>query len=483
MNEDQIDELAGDIQRNGQIEPIVLTADGCILVDGRNRYKACKKARVEPHYHHLSADMEEAGIIDYIVSKNMERRNLNPGQRALLAVQLVRDELYALGLDHCRQVGMPETEENIRSFADALDMLPSATPLISRARHGLEFDRYVAARFHIGNTTVSQAVKVLEPENAEFAQEVITGEATLNEAYENIRARERRDSDESSGRSGGGRRGTRSGTTSNVLTLKTHTGVEVRYVKPKGKSKFNETTDAVSWAYWTWNPVTGCLHGCKYCYARAIAHQRSMKKSYPVGFTPLFHSERLDAPHNHKVPDEARDDPRKRRVFVCSMADLYGKWVPDEWIEQVHQACIDNPQWEYLMLTKFPRRYVGLQLPRTAWLGTSVDEQKRVRFAEEAFRQISNVRVKWLSLEPLLAPLKFNDLSMFDWVVIGSQTATIQPDGVEDEYAPPFEWVARLVAQAREAGCKIYLKPNLLGVPDPQNPGMRLIQENPLGER
>ena len=93
------------------------------------------------------------------------------------------------------------------------------------------------------------------------------------------------------------------------------------------------------------------------------------------------------------MPKEAKSDPRLKRVFVCSMADLYGKWVPDEWIERVHASCIANPQWDYLMLTKFPRRYVGLQFPMTAWLGTSVDEQKRVRLAEEAFRQIRNVIV------------------------------------------------------------------------------------------
>src|SRR4051812_29368356 len=125
------------------------------------------------------------------------------------------------------------------------------------------------------------------------------------------------------------------------------------------------------------------------------------------------------------------------------MADLYGKWVPDEWIARVHKSCVDNPQWDYLMLTKFPRRYVGRSdLPQTAWLGTSVDEQKRVRLAEETFRQIDDVRVKWLSLEPLKEPLEFSDLSMFNWIVIGSQTQTEQPDGIVRAFAPPFEWVA-----------------------------------------
>jgi protein gp37 len=265
-----------------------------------------------------------------------------------------------------------------------------------------------------------------------------------------------------------------------MLILRTHLGEHVPYPKPKGKPTFNETNEQISWAAWSWNPVTGCLHGCKYCYARELALKASYANAYPVGFTPLFHPQRLDAPANTNVPDEAETDPRKKRVFVCSMADLYGKWVPDEWIERVHASCIANPQWDYLMLTKFPRRYVGLSLPPTAWLGTSVDEQKRVHLAEDAFRQIKNVRVKWLSLEPLLAPLKFNDLSMFDWIVIGSQSATEQPDGHVAEFAPPLEWVGRLVAQARECGCKVYCKPNLLGIPNPQSPGMQLPQEEPL---
>jgi protein gp37 len=263
--------------------------------------------------------------------------------------------------------------------------------------------------------------------------------------------------------------------------LRTHLGEEVPYPLPKGKPTFNPTNDQVSWAAWTWNPVTGCLHNCKYCYARELAHRESYQKIYPVQFTPLFHHERLDAPANTKVPEGADLDPRLRHVFVSSMGDMFGKWVPQEWIERVFASCIANPQWDYLFLTKFPQRYVGFKLPPSAWIGTTVDDQYRVPIAEEAFRKISGVRVKWLSLEPLLAPLEFSDLSMFDWVVIGAQSATDQPDGIGHvpEFAPPFKWVARLVAQAEEAGCRVYLKPNLLGIPNPQCPGMTLPQEEP----
>jgi len=268
--------------------------------------------------------------------------------------------------------------------------------------------------------------------------------------------------------------------TAEYLTLRTHDGTPVLYPRPKGRPTFNLTQGAgISWARWSWNPITGCLHGCGYCYAREIATSERFRPRYPAGFTPLFHPERLDAPRNTVIPAAHRNDPAWTRVFAGSMADNYGRWVPDEWICQIHAAMLAAPQWQYITLTKFPGRYVGLDMPPAAWVGTSVDEQKRVRIAENAFRQIGGVAVKWLSLEPLKEPLEFADLSMFDWVVIGAQTATRQPGGNVPAFAPPFEWVARIVAQAREAGCRIHLKPNLLGRASSQLPGMQLPDEYP----
>jgi protein gp37 len=268
--------------------------------------------------------------------------------------------------------------------------------------------------------------------------------------------------------------------TAQLLTLRTHDGTSVAYPRPQGRPTYNLTRGTgISWARWSWNPITGCLHGCGYCYAREIALSARFRPRYPAGFTPLFHPERLTAPRHTTIPAAHRDDPAWARVFAGSMADMYGRWVPDEWIGQVHAAMAASPHWQYILLTKFPARYTRLALPPAAWAGTSVDEQKRVRIAEDAFRHISGVAVKWLSLEPLREPLRFTDLSMFDWVVIGAQTATSQPGGTVPAFAPPFDWVARIVAQAREAGCRIHLKPNLLGKTSSQLPGMQLPDEYP----
>lgn len=249
-----------------------------------------------------------------------------------------------------------------------------------------------------------------------------------------------------------------------MLTLHTHTGAEVQYKKPQAPATFNASTgDGVSWAGWTWNPVTGCMHNCNYCYARAIA--KRFTTAFPAGFVPLFHHERLDAPANTKIPRKHVGVPEWLRVFVVSMGDLFGRWVPLEWIEAVLAAEMANPMWEYLHLTKFPARYPGLVFPAGAWVGTSVDEQKRVRIAEQAMREVTGVKVRWLSLEPLKEELFFDDLSMFDWIVIGSQTGTMQPDGPVAPFAPPAKWVLRITHQAREAGVAVHWKPNLRANP------------------
>jgi protein gp37 len=224
---------------------------------------------------------------------------------------------------------------------------------------------------------------------------------------------------------------------------------------PGGK-KFNRTNLMVDWAWWTWNPVTGCWHGCDYCYARDMAN-----RFYETKFEPTFHPERLSAPANTRVPDEAATDIRAKNVFVSSMGDLFGKWVPDEWILQVFQQVIDNPQWNFLFLTKFPQRLQEIcdklgGFPDNAWVGTTVDTQARVKIAEKAFKNIT-AGVKWLSCEPLLERLSFGSLEMFDWLVIGGQSKSTRTP----EFQPRIEWVSDLFLQARASGCKVYRKENL----------------------
>ena len=232
---------------------------------------------------------------------------------------------------------------------------------------------------------------------------------------------------------------------------------------PSSEPVFNRTNEMVDWASWTWNPVTGCWHGCDYCYAREIANDKRMAEAYPKQFEPVFHEARLQAPKNTALP-KVIERPSDRNVFTCSMADLFGKWVPDEWIVRVFEQVRIHQQWNFLFLTKFPQRLrtVGDDLlhgfPRNAWVGCTVDGQARVKGAQEAFKGL-DAKVRWLSVEPMQERLTFTDLSMFDWLVVGGKSASYY-NGTP-EFQPRWEWVEHLLDQAREAGLKVYFKENL----------------------
>lgn len=212
-----------------------------------------------------------------------------------------------------------------------------------------------------------------------------------------------------------------------------------------------QDTASIEWAQWSWNPVTGCKHDCPYCYARDIA-----QRFYPQKFEPSIYPARFWAPQNTKVPAKAEEDIAFKNVFTCSMADLFGRWVPLNWIESVMTVVAENPQWNFLFLTKFPQRFSEVEIPDNAWMGTTVDCQSRVANAEKAFAKLKG-GIKWLSVEPMLTPLKFKKLEVFNWVVMGGASASTQSPA----WVPPFDWVHDLHHQARQAGCAVYHKDNL----------------------
>jgi DNA repair photolyase len=96
----------------------------------------------------------------------------------------------------------------------------------------------------------------------------------------------------------------------------------------------------------TWNPVIGCLHSCSYCWARRLVVTRlKNSEKYRDGFTPKL------------VEKELRRKFHDQFVFVSDMGDLFGDWVPSEWIIKVVDAVRQSPSSTFLFLTKNPRRY------------------------------------------------------------------------------------------------------------------------------
>jgi protein gp37 len=135
------------------------------------------------------------------------------------------------------------------------------------------------------------------------------------------------------------------------------------------------------------------------------------------------------------------------------MADLFGAWVPQEWIDAVLAAVRRYPQHTFQMLTKSPKRAASIEMPPNAWLGSTITgglagERGRL----DAVRRYQ-APVRFLSCEPLCGPVDVARAEP-DWLIIGAATG---PGG----FQPDEGWVDELERWADERGCPIYHKENL----------------------
>jgi protein gp37 len=267
---------------------------------------------------------------------------------------------------------------------------------------------------------------------------------------------------------------------------------------------------AISWTNETWNPVTGCSKvspGCAHCYAEGLSMRFGWSKKpwTPENATEnvVLHPERLEKPLHWREP---------KRVFVNSMSDLFHELVPDEFICQVFTIMRRCPEHIFQVLTKRPERmrefmsklswhspetdavglaaygwqaYLGKEtgfVPPNVWLGTSVENQ---HFADIRIPHLlaTPAAVRFLSCEPLLGPVKFNQgvLSGFcdvpcgdyfesgecrcvdrqpyqfgpwphlDWVIVGGESGP-------DFRAMNLAWAREIRDQCTEAGVAFFFK-------------------------
>lgn len=179
---------------------------------------------------------------------------------------------------------------------------------------------------------------------------------------------------------------------------------------------------SIEWTEETWNPTTGCSKitaGCKFCYAEVMSNRLFHMgiEKYKDNFKLRIHPDTLDTPNHWKKP---------KVVFVNSMSDLFHKDVPLSYIKKVFKVMNDNPQHTFQVLTKRSELLLEydneLKWTPNIWMGVSVESEK-VKFRIDDLRR-THAKTKFLSLEPLIAPLGRLNLRGIKWAIVGGESGS-----------------------------------------------------------
>lgn len=246
----------------------------------------------------------------------------------------------------------------------------------------------------------------------------------------------------------------------------------------------------IEWCDHTWNPITGCRHNCEYCYARRMTMRFSgdvrlnlMAKDdykeveaadgsgpvyvlekpmmnetgnalvYPFGFEPTLHMHRMDTLDKLKMGNN---------IFVGAMADVFGEWVPDDWIDKIMEICLDRPQHNYIFLTKNVERYCEYGVPmgkENMWYGTSVTRESEM----SRFNSLPAGCRRFVSMEPILEDLHPEEHNILfrqvGWIILGAETGNRK-----EKVVPDRDWIMRIVAMADEQGVPVFMKDSLVPI-------------------
>lgn len=215
----------------------------------------------------------------------------------------------------------------------------------------------------------------------------------------------------------------------------------------------------IEYTDYSWNPETGCPHGCWYCYARRMANRLKGRFGYDLydPFRPTFHEDRLDEPGNVRRPST---------IMICTMGDLFAAQIPDGWIRRVTQAALSYPHHRYLWLTKNPVGYSRLRhpldipVPAAWWCGATITCARDLYRVQSLARHAPRGANCWVSVEPVMKRVGLTKDVLGDngigFVAVGSMT------GHGQKWLRTAQIEADLIVEAcDELGIPICIKDNL----------------------
>jgi protein gp37 len=212
--------------------------------------------------------------------------------------------------------------------------------------------------------------------------------------------------------------------------------------------------------------------GCKNCYA-----SRMQKGPYLSGLEFIAENKGCgELFFDEKVLQEVLRRRKPSTFFWCDMTDLFGPWVPDEWIDRIAAVCALTPQHRHLWLTKRAKRMrdymadrcckpghykilrteqTGLAPTTADWplpnvgLGVSVEDRAHLDRLDDLRK--TSAALRWVSFEPLLEDLGMIDLEGIGWAVAGGESGP---------GARPFDvaWARSIVRQCKVAGVPAFVK-------------------------
>lgn len=242
------------------------------------------------------------------------------------------------------------------------------------------------------------------------------------------------------------------------------------------RQRKNSENRGIEWTDWTWNPTSGCLHGCTWkmpdgsvaiCYAKKIAEGLA-RHAYSEGFEHHYwHENALAEPIKEKKP---------AKIFVGSMADLFGHWVPEAQIQSILDIMTQAHWHTFQTLSKYPIRLPQFNpYPSNVWVGVSLPagqlmpQTGAVRALQAYLAQMDRIqaKIRFMSVEPLWFDagqvfeewLSKNRKLPFEWVIVGAAT------NGSKTYQPDLEWVKRLLSVLDEQEIPVFFKGNLEWTP------------------